>query len=133
MEEIIIGAVAGLAFQCQPADRLPPFQLTVPDAQSFAAHFGDWTTLYRWSMPADLIEPPENYEVIVDRLPALLMLNWRVTNNSPVSLGIFDYDAAAGTARFALSYEIQPAARASSMTETQGECRVLTVEEEIPS
>ncbi|MEM8694393.1 MAG: hypothetical protein AAGE05_00030 [Pseudomonadota bacterium] len=131
MEEIVIGTIAGLAFQCQSGDSGLAFQLTAPNAESFAEHMGDWTSLYGWNEvgPLRQIEPPESYEMIVDRLPNVLMLSWRVTNNSPVAIGIFDYEQESRRARFAMSYETNPASRASTMTETRGECRVVSMRE----
>lgn len=72
---------------------------------------GDWTTFYGWNARLEQFEPPESYEIVIERLPDVLMLNWR----------------------FAMSYETNPGWKVSMMTKIRSECWVVTVGEEMPS
>ena len=133
MEEILIGTMAGLMFQCSASDSTAGFELFAPDAAATAGYRGDIRSLYEYKNEGMGAEDPEGYEQVFDMLPDSLMLSWRVTNNSPVELTISDYDAVADSARFTMTYDTNPDAAASQMAETSGECRVLPVQEEMPS
>jgi hypothetical protein len=65
---------------------------------------------------------------ITDELPARLVLLWRREHNSPVTLTITDYNAAAGAARYVLSAERNPASRVSTMQTVTGSCAARAVQ-----
>jgi hypothetical protein len=132
MEEVIIGLLAGVMFQCAGDDLGETFEVFAPDAEATAGYRGDVRTLYAFDGAGMGVEAP-GYEQILDMLPDSLMLSWRVTNNSPVELSISDYDPAARSANFFMTYETNPNARASTRTETHGVCRVLPVQEGTPT
>lgn len=79
---------------------------------------------YRVSGPEKSYFNPDEFEQVEDSLPESLMLVWRREHNSPVALTIADHDAAAGTARFTVGTERNPASALHTPLTYEGTCQV---------
>lgn len=133
MEQVLIGLMAGTMFQCSGGEPGGNFEVFAPNAEATAGYRGDVRSLYGFDARGMGVEAPNGYEQILDMLPDALVMSWRVTNNSPVELTISDYDPVTRNATFSMTYETNPDARVSTMTEMHGECRVLPVQEGTPT
>lgn len=121
----------GTRFRCAPvAMRLPyGFDVFVPADKARAGYRTSLMEALR--RPGARSAPPfaEGFEQVEDALPARLLLSWRREHNSPVKVTITDYDAAAGTAKYTLASERNPASRVSTMTAVRGICTARAVQE----
>jgi hypothetical protein len=117
---LALAAQAGLTFDCRGVGS---FEVFVPADKARAGYS---TTAFQ-VMHASRDEGPQaevtGFEDIRDELPAQLVMTWRREHNSPVTLTITGYDAAAGTARYTLSAELNPASRLFTPVTTRGTCK----------
>lgn len=120
----------GLAFECRiaGADALHvgvgDFRVFAPSEEATAGYRGNVLALYRVSGPEKSFLNPERFEQVEDYLPQSLTISWRREHNSPVTLEIADHDAAAGTARYTIHTERNPAARLHTPLAITGSCTV---------
>lgn len=115
----------GVRFHCEPGG----FQAFAPRDKAPGAYTTDHPLSQRTAAWDDAPPHRAGFEEIVDELPARLVLVWRREHNSPVALTIADYDVGAGTARFSIGTERNPASALFTPMTIDGTCTAHVVQE----
>ncbi|MEI9850079.1 MAG: hypothetical protein WDN24_03475 [Sphingomonas sp.] len=115
----------GVRFHCGSGG----FQVFAPQSKLPAAYATDHPLAQRTAAWDGAPPYTTGFEKIADDLPARLTLSWRREHNSPVTLAIAGYDAAAATARYTLSAERNPASALFTPMTAGGTCTAQIVQE----